>query len=66
MAREAARLTPDIIWTGLRTRLGTRAMRRRAFMQLVMPDGYLRTRAPTLADDWPSCSATISRTSRRS
>ena len=43
--REAARLTPDIIWAGLRTRLGTRAMRRRAFMQLVMPDAYLRSAA---------------------
>lgn len=49
--KEAARLTPDIIWSGLRTRLGTRAMRRRAFMQLVMPDGFLRTAAPTLAAD---------------
>src|SRR4029453_6210488 len=41
--KEAARLTPAIVWTGLRTRLVTRAMRRRAFMQLVMPEGYLRT-----------------------
>jgi pimeloyl-ACP methyl ester carboxylesterase len=49
--KEAARLTPDIVWAGLRTRLGTRAMRRRAFLQLVMPDGYLRTAAPTLAAD---------------
>lgn len=49
--KEAARLTPDIIWTGLRTRLGTRAMRRRAFMRLVMPDAYLRTAVPTLAND---------------
>ena len=49
--KEAARLTPDIMWAGLRTRLGTRAMRRRAFMQLVMPDSYLRTAAPTLAAD---------------
>ena len=48
--REAARLAPDIVWIGLRTRLGTRAMRRRAFMQLVMPDAYLRTAdAPRLA-----------------
>jgi pimeloyl-ACP methyl ester carboxylesterase len=38
---QAARLTPDIIWSGLRTRLGTAAMRRRAFMQLVMPGDYL-------------------------
>ena len=49
--REAARLTPDIVWTGLRTRVGTRAMRRRAFMQLVMPDAYLRRAAPALADE---------------
>jgi pimeloyl-ACP methyl ester carboxylesterase len=49
--REAARLTPDIIWTGLRTRLGTRGMRRRAFVQLVMPDAYLRSAPPSLAGD---------------
>jgi pimeloyl-ACP methyl ester carboxylesterase len=49
--REAARLTPAIMWTGLRTRVGTRAMRRRAFLRLVMPDAYLRTAAPTLAGD---------------
>jgi pimeloyl-ACP methyl ester carboxylesterase len=41
--REASRLAPDIVWIGLRTRLGTRAMRRRAFMQLTLPDAYLRT-----------------------
>ena len=64
--REAARLTPDIIWTGLRTRLGTRAMRRRAFMQLVMPDAYLAARRRRSPAIWPCCSATISRTSRRS
>jgi pimeloyl-ACP methyl ester carboxylesterase len=49
--REAARMTPDIIWTGLRTRLGTRAMRRRAFMELVMPAAYLTGAPATLADD---------------
>jgi len=49
--RDAARLTPDIIWAGLRTRIGTRAMRRRAFMRLVMPDTYLSRAAPTLAGD---------------
>ena len=49
--REAARLTPDIVWTGLRTRLGTRAMRRRAFMRLVMPDAFLSGAPPTLAGD---------------
>jgi pimeloyl-ACP methyl ester carboxylesterase len=49
--KDAARLTPDIMWTGLRTRLGTRAMRRQAFMRLVMPDAYLRSAPPTLAGD---------------
>lgn len=48
--KEAARLTPDIMWTGLRTRIGTRAMRRQAFMRMVMPDLYLRSAPPTLAD----------------
>jgi pimeloyl-ACP methyl ester carboxylesterase len=49
--REAARMTPDIVWTGLRTRVGTRAMRRRAFMRLVLPDAYLATARPSLADE---------------
>ena len=48
--RQATRLTPGILWSGLRTRIGSRAMRRRAFMQLVMPDAYLRgIDGPTLA-----------------
>lgn len=38
---QAARLTPSLIWTGLRTRIGTRAMRRRAFLELVMPTSSL-------------------------
>jgi len=49
--KEAARLTPDIMWTGLRTRIGTRAMRRRAFMRLVMPDAYLQSAPSSLAAD---------------
>ena len=39
--RQASRLTPGIIWKGLRTRIGSRAMRRQAFMELVMPGAYL-------------------------
>lgn len=35
----ATRVTPFMLWTGLRTRVGTRAMRRRAFLELVMPPG---------------------------
>jgi len=38
---QASRLTPAIIWKGLRTRIGTRTMRRQAFMELVMPGAYL-------------------------
>lgn len=41
--REAARLSPGIIATALRMRIGTRAMRRDAFTELVMPAEYLRT-----------------------
>lgn len=37
--RDAAPPTPRMIWTGLRTRVGTRRMRRRAFLQLVMAPG---------------------------
>lgn len=35
--RVATRLTPWMLWVGLRTRVGPRRMRRRAFLQLVMP-----------------------------
>lgn len=35
--RDATRLTPTMLWTGLRTRIGTRAQRRRAFLELVLP-----------------------------
>jgi pimeloyl-ACP methyl ester carboxylesterase len=39
--KDAARLTPDIAWMGLRTRIGTRRMRRNAFLELIMPQAYL-------------------------
>jgi pimeloyl-ACP methyl ester carboxylesterase len=35
----ATTLSPAMLWTGLRTRLGTRAMRRRAFLEMTMPPG---------------------------
>jgi pimeloyl-ACP methyl ester carboxylesterase len=35
--RDGARLTPAMVLAGLRTRIGTRAMRRHAFLELVMP-----------------------------
>lgn len=36
---DATRLTPTLLWIGLRVRLGTRRMRRRAFIDLVVPPG---------------------------
>ncbi|MBL9137715.1 MAG: alpha/beta hydrolase [Verrucomicrobiales bacterium] len=35
--RDAARPTPWVIWMTLRTRLGTRSMRRRAFLEMILP-----------------------------
>ena len=35
--RDAARLTRDLLWLGLRTRIGTRRMRRHAFLEIVSP-----------------------------
>ena len=45
--KQAARLTPAIIVVGLRTRIGTRAMRRNAFLGLVMPPAVLAGRDRT-------------------
>jgi pimeloyl-ACP methyl ester carboxylesterase len=39
---QASRLTPAMFLTAMRMRIGTRPMRRNAFMELVMPAGYLR------------------------
>jgi aminoacrylate hydrolase len=39
--KQATRLTPAIVFIGMRTRLGTRAMRRNAFLELVMPPALL-------------------------
>jgi aminoacrylate hydrolase len=39
---QAAKLSPAMFVTAMRTRLGTRAMRRRAFLSLVMTDKELR------------------------
>lgn len=35
--RDATRLTPWLLWVGLRSRLGTRRSRRHAFLQMVLP-----------------------------
>jgi aminoacrylate hydrolase len=42
--KQGARMTPAMIVTGLRTRIGTRAMRRSAFLGLVMPPAILTGR----------------------
>jgi pimeloyl-ACP methyl ester carboxylesterase len=41
--RDASGMTLPMILTGLRTRIGTRAMRRQAFLELVMPADALRS-----------------------
>jgi pimeloyl-ACP methyl ester carboxylesterase len=35
--RDAARLSPWVAWVGLRTRVGSRPMRRRAFLEMILP-----------------------------
>ncbi len=40
---QGARVTPRIMWLGLRTRIGSRAMRRRAMLEMIFPASYLRT-----------------------
>lgn len=34
-------MTPGVMWMGMKTRLGTRAMRRRAFLQMLFTPGFL-------------------------
>lgn len=48
--RDAAPPTPRMIWIGLRTRVGTRRMRRRAFLQLVMSPGTTEANPDELAE----------------
>jgi pimeloyl-ACP methyl ester carboxylesterase len=40
--KDAARLTPWVLWMTLRTRIGTRRMRRRAFLEMLWPADALR------------------------
>jgi pimeloyl-ACP methyl ester carboxylesterase len=40
---DGARLTAWVLWMTLRTRIGTRAMRRRAFLEMLYPPAYLAT-----------------------
>jgi pimeloyl-ACP methyl ester carboxylesterase len=41
--KDAARLTPWVLWMTLRTRIGTRRMRRRAFLEMICPRSALQT-----------------------
>ena len=43
---DATRMSGRILWLGLRSRIGTRRMRRHAFLQIVLPAAALRTRQP--------------------
>jgi pimeloyl-ACP methyl ester carboxylesterase len=38
---QGARMTPAVIWMGLRTRIGSRTMRRRAFLEMLFAAEYL-------------------------
>src|SRR4051812_11514898 len=38
---DAARFSPALVWLGLRSRIGSRAMRRSGFLRIVMPERYL-------------------------
>jgi pimeloyl-ACP methyl ester carboxylesterase len=40
---DATRLSGKMIWLGLRSRVGSRRMRRRAFLEITMPADYLAT-----------------------
>jgi aminoacrylate hydrolase len=44
--RDLARPSARLLWLGTRSRIGTAAMRRRAFARLIMPDAYLAERGP--------------------
>ena len=41
--KDAARLTPWVLWMTLRTRIGTRRMRRRAFLEMLWPADALKS-----------------------
>jgi pimeloyl-ACP methyl ester carboxylesterase len=41
--KDATRLTPYVLWMTLRTRLGSRRMRRRAFLEMLMPKADLES-----------------------
>jgi aminoacrylate hydrolase len=40
---QGAAMSPGLLWTAIRSRIGTRRMRRHAFVEMVMPNAYLAT-----------------------
>jgi len=48
--RAAAPMTPRMIWAGLRSRVGTRRMRRRGFLSIILPPGAIDDPDATAAD----------------
>jgi aminoacrylate hydrolase len=42
--KQGNRLTPSVLWMGMRTRLGSRTMRRRAFLEMLFAPEYLEHR----------------------
>jgi aminoacrylate hydrolase len=40
--KQATRLTPTLLWKGLRSRIGTRRARRHAFLEIIMPQEALK------------------------
>ncbi|HWF09319.1 MAG TPA: alpha/beta hydrolase [Bryobacteraceae bacterium] len=47
---DARRLTPELLWVGVRVRFGWRSLRRRAFIDLVVPPGQRDGYSKKLAD----------------
>jgi len=43
---DATRLTRDLLWLGIRSRIGTRRMRRHAFLKIVVPEAVYRANDP--------------------
>lgn len=53
--KDAARLTPWVLWMTLRTRIGTRRMRRRAFLEMIWSDDRIsNSRRDELAEQLAS------------
>lgn len=47
---DATRMTTDLLWISIRLRLGSKRLRREAFMELVLPPGQAKSPPPGLAE----------------